>query len=631
MARKHRGRGKPVIFDEGGYLTDEAASRAAGATNTDSAGPRAVGSPATDTTVGGHTIFSLGRSPDEVLRVLRATSDMRNTGVKVGGITQAPDDAEYWAALHPGATSEQVAQQAKNFKQYGQDIIPEGKKGFRGWARDHPLGMIAAFTAAAAGGAGLSGLGGGGASTGAGAGAGAGTTGSGLGIFSQGGVGGLTGVGSGDMSALVAGGTTGAGAGAGALGTLKGLGSAAVKMLLKNPKAAMGILSMMSGSGKPKSSGSIPSPSSGQGSDVLPVSTYSRERSAVPQDLTRYGMGPEHAFFKKTGLADGGALSATRHYPSRPKGDSEPRNFVSHGTGAGGREDNIDAKLSENEYVVDAETVALLGDGSPEMGAKKLDKMRGEIRRHKGQALAKGKISPHAKEGALQYLAKGGKVRSVVEAVARRALDEESAIKAVHYVDSAMDNGDLTDEEYAQALRRVKNLGERGARKYSRRPPPPLLKAKGGKVSGALSALFKRKPKTDPNAHLHRLNAILEEALKKKPEPELRRATSEELDRDVADLRREVGAQGGDTRPLGRPGPITRAAGGRVPRPRQSLNAAMDQADSAFDIWRKMQKPLKRPVGADDYERRQRIRVGTTTHDLGTMPHWMAKNLGGNK
>lgn len=74
-----------------------------------------------------------------------------------------------------------------------------------------------------------------------------------------------------------------------------------------------------------------------------------------------------------------------------------PSQYVSVGTGASGRADNIDAKLSENEFVIDAETVALLGDGNPDAGAAKLEELRQSIRRHKGQALAKGRISPDAK------------------------------------------------------------------------------------------------------------------------------------------------------------------------------------------------------------------------------------------
>lgn len=63
----------------------------------------------------------------------------------------------------------------------------------------------------------------------------------------------------------------------------------------------------------------------------------------------------------------------------------------------GGRSDTIDAKLSPGEYVMDAETMALLGNGSVGAGAKKMDELRSSIRAHKGKALARGKISPNAK------------------------------------------------------------------------------------------------------------------------------------------------------------------------------------------------------------------------------------------
>lgn len=71
--------------------------------------------------------------------------------------------------------------------------------------------------------------------------------------------------------------------------------------------------------------------------------------------------------------------------------------------GGSGRADTIDAKLSDGEYVMDAETVAMLGDGSTGEGAKRLDAMREQLRRHKGGALAKGKFSPNAKSP-LTYL-----------------------------------------------------------------------------------------------------------------------------------------------------------------------------------------------------------------------------------
>jgi hypothetical protein len=87
-------------------------------------------------------------------------------------------------------------------------------------------------------------------------------------------------------------------------------------------------------------------------------------------------------------LAQGGALSAVARF--------------AQGAGSG-RADTIDAKLSDGEYVIDAETVAMLGDGSNKEGAKRLDAMRGKIRSHKGKVLAKGKFSPNAKSP-LSYL-----------------------------------------------------------------------------------------------------------------------------------------------------------------------------------------------------------------------------------
>jgi hypothetical protein len=71
--------------------------------------------------------------------------------------------------------------------------------------------------------------------------------------------------------------------------------------------------------------------------------------------------------------------------------------------GGSGRDDTIPARLSDGEYVMDAETVALLGDGSNKEGARRLDAMRERLREHKGQTLARGEFSPDAKSP-LAYL-----------------------------------------------------------------------------------------------------------------------------------------------------------------------------------------------------------------------------------
>jgi hypothetical protein len=90
-------------------------------------------------------------------------------------------------------------------------------------------------------------------------------------------------------------------------------------------------------------------------------------------------------------MFEGGALDAASDRPSK-------RNeFAVNGPGTG-RSDDIPAVLSDGEYVIDAETVALLGDGSSKAGAKKLDDLRVKVRKHKGKKLAKGRFSANAKK-----------------------------------------------------------------------------------------------------------------------------------------------------------------------------------------------------------------------------------------
>jgi hypothetical protein len=103
-----------------------------------------------------------------------------------------------------------------------------------------------------------------------------------------------------------------------------------------------------------------------------------------------YGPGTlgEETFKRVTGMAHGGAMGYAR--------GSSRDSFAVEGPGTG-RSDDIPAVLSDGEYVIDAETVALLGDGSSKAGAKKLDEMRVKVRKHKGRNLAKGKFSVNAK------------------------------------------------------------------------------------------------------------------------------------------------------------------------------------------------------------------------------------------
>lgn len=111
--------------------------------------------------------------------------------------------------------------------------------------------------------------------------------------------------------------------------------------------------------------------------------TMMRQQTApmARSDYYKYGHGDsgEHQFFTDNAIpqkAGGGSVS---------------------GPGSG-RSDDIEARLSDGEYVMDAESVAMLGDGSTDEGARRLDEMRVNLRRHKGKKLAKGKFSLAAKK-----------------------------------------------------------------------------------------------------------------------------------------------------------------------------------------------------------------------------------------
>jgi hypothetical protein len=75
--------------------------------------------------------------------------------------------------------------------------------------------------------------------------------------------------------------------------------------------------------------------------------------------------------------------------------------------GTSGQSDKIPAMLSDGEFVIDADTVAALGDGNNAAGASALEKMRQNVRKHKRSA-PKDKIPPKAKKPE-QYMKKGKK------------------------------------------------------------------------------------------------------------------------------------------------------------------------------------------------------------------------------
>lgn len=101
-------------------------------------------------------------------------------------------------------------------------------------------------------------------------------------------------------------------------------------------------------------------------------------------------------------------LGAMFGVTSAIKKSQRDREFASGGYAHGGtpgQSDQIPAMLSDGEFVIDAATVADLGDGNNAAGASALERMRQNVRRHKRSAPA-NKIPPKAKKPE-QYMKKG--------------------------------------------------------------------------------------------------------------------------------------------------------------------------------------------------------------------------------
>jgi hypothetical protein len=121
--------------------------------------------------------------------------------------------------------------------------------------------------------------------------------------------------------------------------------------------------------------------------------------------MAQINQGIEQTYSKPTLTEEPAMARGGRNARRQPQGALSQMSRMVQGAGDG-RSDSIDARLSDGEYVIDAETVALLGNGSTKAGAMMLDQMRQGIRQQKGKALAKGKFSPDAKSP-LAYM-KGG-------------------------------------------------------------------------------------------------------------------------------------------------------------------------------------------------------------------------------
>jgi hypothetical protein len=137
-----------------------------------------------------------------------------------------------------------------------------------------------------------------------------------------------------------------------------------------------------------------------------------REETLSQPETNYYSYGYEPSFssimqpyknpaIPTTPYADGGEVMTSPLMAAQ--GGDVPHKGSHYVQGAGGGQDDlIDAKLADGEYVLDAEIVAALGDGSNKRGAEILDKWRKSIRKHKRSASVDG-IPPKAKSP-LEYM-----------------------------------------------------------------------------------------------------------------------------------------------------------------------------------------------------------------------------------
>jgi hypothetical protein len=191
------------------------------------------------------------------------------------------------------------------------------------------------------------------------------------------------------------------------LGTLGGLGGG-------GNRGTLGRIPAGFGSGFGSAFGSrLPAPTLPGATGNFAARSPATVRPQTAQDYYRYGYGPSQSFFD---YVPQGALNTSRAFTGYSGGGEvggpmgglgvRENSYAVNGPGTG-RSDEIPALLSDGEYVIDAETVALLGDGSSKAGANRLDQFRINVRKDKGRNLAKGEFSVNAKHP--EHYLKGGR------------------------------------------------------------------------------------------------------------------------------------------------------------------------------------------------------------------------------
>ena len=135
----------------------------------------------------------------------------------------------------------------------------------------------------------------------------------------------------------------------------------------------------------------------------LPQQMPPQMAQQTPQGMPQQGMMPQQQGMPPP-MRKGGLPHASNVPMVEGRMDFRQGSAV-HGEGDG-QSDDIPAMLADGEYVIDAETVAQIGNGSTKAGAQALDKFREGIRAHKRSAPL-NKIPPKTK--ALTSYLKGAK------------------------------------------------------------------------------------------------------------------------------------------------------------------------------------------------------------------------------
>jgi len=193
--------------------------------------------------------------------------------------------------------------------------------------------------------------------------------------------------------------STGSSAGSGLMNAVKGFATDPGKMA-----AAALVLGDMAGGSSTSATAAQPTSTTTDTNLTkhLAMNPLNRQRTLnLPgSNYYNYGSMPQQQFYD--------AAPAEQQQQDQPTVQAAHGGPLSHYVQGGGtgRSDSIPAKLSDGEYVIDAETVALLGDGSSKAGAQRLDQFRANIRKQKGKALSQGKFSPDARAPE-QYLMGG--------------------------------------------------------------------------------------------------------------------------------------------------------------------------------------------------------------------------------